>query len=148
MPICIDRKTWRRQVADSMHAVAGLLSADVSLSHPLDLSSQIERALPCDASAIWLVGRADLPMKDTFPISTAFSACCYHSSEGITTEVVEEHLMISQTAGAWLAEALNAAIPPLIRSQIPLHDLRSERSIRTLLGFTGKLFCHRDSMRW
>ncbi|MFH2102617.1 MAG: GAF domain-containing protein [Chloroflexota bacterium] len=49
-------ETWRRQVADSLREVAGLLSADVSLDDVLDsILRELERNLPCDVSAIWLL---------------------------------------------------------------------------------------------
>ena len=47
---------WRRQVADSLREVAGLISADVSLEDVLDrILRELERALPCDVAAIWLL---------------------------------------------------------------------------------------------
>jgi len=47
---------WRRQVADSMRDVAGLLSAGFELDEVLDvILSRLEDLLPCDASAIWLL---------------------------------------------------------------------------------------------
>ena len=47
---------WRRQVADSLHQVAGLLSEDVLLEQVLDtILLELERTLPCDLVAIWLL---------------------------------------------------------------------------------------------
>jgi serine phosphatase RsbU (regulator of sigma subunit)/putative methionine-R-sulfoxide reductase with GAF domain len=47
---------WRRQVADSLREVAGLISADVSLEDVLDsVLRELERNLPCDVAAIWLL---------------------------------------------------------------------------------------------
>lgn len=49
-------ETWRRQVADSLHDVAGLLSADVGLSQVLKaILTELERNLPCDLASIWLL---------------------------------------------------------------------------------------------
>jgi len=46
---------WRRQVADSFQDVAGLLSSNIELSDLLDrILVELERALPCNAAAIWL----------------------------------------------------------------------------------------------
>lgn len=46
---------WRRQVADSLREVAGLLSAEADLDQVLDvILTELERTLPCDAAAIWL----------------------------------------------------------------------------------------------
>jgi serine phosphatase RsbU (regulator of sigma subunit)/putative methionine-R-sulfoxide reductase with GAF domain/anti-sigma regulatory factor (Ser/Thr protein kinase) len=47
---------WRRQVADSLQEVAGLISAEVGLEEVLDrILRELERNLPCDVSAIWLM---------------------------------------------------------------------------------------------
>ena len=47
---------WRRQVADSLREVAGLISSDVGLEDVLDsVLHELERNLPCDVSAVWLL---------------------------------------------------------------------------------------------
>ena len=47
---------WRRQVADSLREVAGLLSAEVSLDEMLTaILVELERNLPCDLAAIWFL---------------------------------------------------------------------------------------------
>lgn len=47
---------WRRQVADSLREVAGLLSADVGVDDVLDsVLRELELNLPCDVSAAWLL---------------------------------------------------------------------------------------------
>ena len=54
---------WRRQVADSLREVAGLLSADVAVDHVLDaILIELERTLPCDVAAIWLLHDDDLTL--------------------------------------------------------------------------------------
>ena len=108
-------EAWRRQIADSMHAVAGLLSADVSLSHLLDsILTELERALPCDASAIWLV-ESRVNEEDTSP--PRFQLAAIHSHEGkLLTEEIERTLDEIPDSRAWLAEALGATLP-LIRAQ-------------------------------
>jgi len=46
---------WRRQVADSLRDVASLITSNVALDTLLDrILSELERNLPCEASAIWL----------------------------------------------------------------------------------------------
>ena len=51
---------WRRQVADSLHDVAGLLSADVDLDQVLNaVLAELRQNLPCDVAAIWLLGEND-----------------------------------------------------------------------------------------
>jgi serine phosphatase RsbU (regulator of sigma subunit)/putative methionine-R-sulfoxide reductase with GAF domain/anti-sigma regulatory factor (Ser/Thr protein kinase) len=47
---------WRRQVADSLREVTGLISADIGLEDVLDsVLRELERNLPCDVAAIWLL---------------------------------------------------------------------------------------------
>ncbi len=47
---------WRRQVADSLREVAGVLSTDFGVEDVLDrVLQELERNLPCDVSAIWLL---------------------------------------------------------------------------------------------
>ena len=52
---------WRRQVADSLREVAGLLSADAGVDDVLDsVLRELERNLPCDISAAWLLEGEEL----------------------------------------------------------------------------------------
>jgi serine phosphatase RsbU (regulator of sigma subunit)/putative methionine-R-sulfoxide reductase with GAF domain len=47
---------WRRRVADSLREVAGLISADEDVDDVLEvILSELERNLPVDVSAIWLL---------------------------------------------------------------------------------------------
>ncbi len=47
---------WRRQAAESLQDVAGLLSAGVEVEQVLDaILTELERNLPCDAAAVWLL---------------------------------------------------------------------------------------------
>ncbi len=47
---------WRRQVADSLREVAGLISADVGVDDVLEaILAELDRNLPVDISAIWLL---------------------------------------------------------------------------------------------
>jgi GAF domain-containing protein len=51
---------WRRQVADSFQDVACLLSGNMELSDLLErILTELEKILPCDASAIWLLKDED-----------------------------------------------------------------------------------------
>jgi serine phosphatase RsbU (regulator of sigma subunit)/putative methionine-R-sulfoxide reductase with GAF domain len=50
---------WRRQTAESLREVAGLLSANAELEKLLDgVLQSLEGVLPCDASAVWLIDPA------------------------------------------------------------------------------------------
>ena len=47
---------WRRQVAESLREVAGLLSAEADLDRVLNvILEELDRTLPCDVAAIWLL---------------------------------------------------------------------------------------------
>ncbi|HLA06512.1 MAG TPA: SpoIIE family protein phosphatase, partial [Anaerolineales bacterium] len=52
---------WRRQVADSLREVAGLISADADVDNVLEvILSELDRNLPVDISAIWLLEEDEL----------------------------------------------------------------------------------------
>jgi serine phosphatase RsbU (regulator of sigma subunit)/putative methionine-R-sulfoxide reductase with GAF domain/anti-sigma regulatory factor (Ser/Thr protein kinase) len=52
---------WRRQVGDSLREVAVLLSANASLDQVLDaVLTELERNLPSDIAAIWLLDEEDI----------------------------------------------------------------------------------------
>ncbi|MBS3784168.1 MAG: GAF domain-containing protein, partial [Anaerolineae bacterium] len=90
---------WRRQVADSMRDVAGLLSAGVELDEVLDaILSRLEDILPCDASAIWLLQDENL---------------CISAVHGTSERTCISDSLLD--ADAWLWQAL-LADRPLVRS--------------------------------
>ncbi len=61
---------WRRQVADSLREVAGLLSANASVDEVLDsILTELERNLPSEVSAVWLLAEGEL-----YP--AAVHGCC------------------------------------------------------------------------
>ena len=52
---------WRRQVADGLREVAGLISADADVNDVLEvILSELDRSLPVDISAIWLLDGDEL----------------------------------------------------------------------------------------
>jgi serine phosphatase RsbU (regulator of sigma subunit)/putative methionine-R-sulfoxide reductase with GAF domain len=52
---------WRRQVGESLHDVAGLVSADASVDDVLEsILDELDRNLPVDISAVWLLDGDDL----------------------------------------------------------------------------------------
>ena len=64
---------WRRQVADGLREVAGLISADVSVDDVLEaILSELDRNLPVDISAIWLMEEDDL-----------YLAACHNCDENL-----------------------------------------------------------------
>ena len=52
---------WRRQVSDSLRDVAGLISDNVGVDEVLEMIlSELDRNLPIDISAVWLLQDGDL----------------------------------------------------------------------------------------
>jgi GAF domain-containing protein len=52
---------WRRRVADGLREVAGLISADANIDDVLEaILSELDRTLPVDISAIWLLDGDEL----------------------------------------------------------------------------------------
>jgi len=95
---------WRRQVADSMREVAGLLSAGVALDQVLDaILAELERTLPCDVAAIWLLHDDDL---------------CLAAVHGYAAEVCTSDF--SPDTNPWLGQALRASQPTIRTPQTPL----------------------------
>jgi len=84
---------WRRQVADSLRDVAGLLSANASLDQVMDaILTELERNLPCDVSSIWLLEEEDI----------------YCAAVHGTTVTNLESARINTEASAWITRALLA----------------------------------------
>jgi serine phosphatase RsbU (regulator of sigma subunit)/putative methionine-R-sulfoxide reductase with GAF domain len=98
---------WRRQVADSLREVAGLLSADAGIDQVLDtILTELERNLPCDVAAIWLLHDDDL---------------CLSAVHGHAAEVCVSDL--SRDGGPWLTQALDADQPIVRTPQSPQEPL-------------------------
>ena len=105
---------WRRQVADSMRDVAGLLSAGIELDEVLDaILNQLGAILPCDASAIWLL------RNETLCLSAVHGA--------------DEHMCVSNSLSGintWLRKALIAGQPIVRRSSTPPEPLGATLDFR------------------
>jgi len=98
---------WRRQVADSMRDVAGLLSAGIELDEVLDaVLDRLGAILPCDGAAIWLLQDHTL---------------CLSAVRGADENVCIDN---SRTGGnAWLRRALVADKPLVRSSRDPIEPL-------------------------
>ena len=94
---------WRRQIADSLHEVAGLLSANVSVDDVLDtILGELEKDLPCEISAIWLLDGLDIYLAHI------------RGADPIDVELARKDWPESSD---FLAEALNSDVP-IIRKPI------------------------------
>ncbi len=97
---------WRRQVADSLREVAGLISADASVDDVLEaILSELERNLPVDISAIWLLEDDEL-----------YLAACHNCDEG----ALEQAFFDSPEAYERLMEVLDSEKPVLRKPTDPL----------------------------
>jgi serine phosphatase RsbU (regulator of sigma subunit)/putative methionine-R-sulfoxide reductase with GAF domain len=97
---------WRRQVADSLREVAGLISDNVGVDEALQkILSELDRNLPIDISAIWLLDDGDL---------------CLSAVHGVDASALESTCVTSPEAIYAMAEALTADVPIIRRPDEPL----------------------------
>ncbi|HEX6271300.1 MAG TPA: GAF domain-containing protein [Anaerolineales bacterium] len=97
---------WRRQVADSLREVAGLISADAGVDDVLEaILSELDRNLPVDISAIWLLEDDEL-----------YLAACHNCDEA----VLEQALFDSRDAYEKLMNALYSDKPLLRKTSEPM----------------------------
>jgi phosphoserine phosphatase RsbU/P len=97
---------WRRQVADSMREVAGLVSDNVGVDEVLEtILSELDRNLPIDISTIWLLQDDELYISASHGVdATALEATCMTNPETVYA----------------MATALNAEAPIIRRPDEPL----------------------------
>ncbi|MFZ6027872.1 MAG: SpoIIE family protein phosphatase [Chloroflexota bacterium] len=96
-------EAWRRQVADGMREVAGLLSADADLVQVLDaILVELERNLPCEAAAIWL-------LTDQQDAQAALELAAFHPVQA------DPGPELSLPPGPWL-ESVLLALEPITRT--------------------------------
>lgn len=97
---------WRRQVADSMREVAGLVSDNVGVDEVLEtILSELDRNLPIDISVIWLL------QDDELYISAA---------HGVDVALLEKTCVNNPETVYAMAEALNADAPLIRHPDEPL----------------------------
>jgi len=97
---------WRRQVADGLREVAGLVSADVGVDDVLEaILAELDRNLPVDISSIWLLEDDDL-----------YLAACHNCDE----DVLEQALYDSPEAYERLMNALYAEGPVIRKPSDPI----------------------------
>ncbi len=100
---------WRRRVADSFQDIASLLSTNLELSKLLDtILTELEKNLPCDASAIWLRDEREDIDSEQRPLTLA---AVHGTNRQKITETREESMAVRD----WLDRALDSS-GPIIRS--------------------------------
>ena len=107
---------WRRQVADSLREVAGLLSADLALDQVLEaILGELQRTLPCDAAAIWLLQDGDLSAPGPQMHLAAVHGCAVDEATRVSDLLPETTL--------WISQALDAAQPTVREPDSPVEPL-------------------------
>ena len=97
---------WRRQVGESLREVAGLISADAGVDDVFEaILSELDRNLPVDISAIWLLEDDEL-----------YLAACHNCDES----VLEQALYDSPDAYQRLMDALYSETPVIRKPSDPL----------------------------
>jgi GAF domain-containing protein len=115
-------EVWRRQVADSLREVAGLLSAEMDQDHVLAaILAELRRSLPLDLAAIWLLDGEDQgDEQENLPalhLAAVVGADDLDLEIGLTPEDVLESnrtrisAEVAQDASGWLQQALQAQNP-------------------------------------
>ncbi|HET6595985.1 MAG TPA: GAF domain-containing protein [Anaerolineales bacterium] len=97
---------WRRQVGESLREVAGLISADAGVDDVFEaILSELDRNLPVDISAIWLLEDDDL-----------YLAACHNCDES----KMEQALYDSPDSYQKLMEALYSDMPLVRKPTDPI----------------------------
>ncbi|MCE9644862.1 MAG: GAF domain-containing protein [Chloroflexi bacterium] len=97
---------WRRQVSDSLREVAGLVSDNVGVDEVLEtILSELDRNLPIDISAIWLLEDDEL---------------CLSAVHGTDASQLESVCISYPDAIYAMAEALMSDVPIIRRPDEPL----------------------------
>jgi GAF domain-containing protein len=97
---------WRRQISDSLRDVAGLISTNVGVDEVLEtILSELDRNLPIDVSAIWLLEEDEL---------------CLRAVHGYDAEELESVYITDPAAAYAMAEALMADGPVIRRPEDPM----------------------------
>ncbi len=113
-------EVWRRQVADSIREIAGLVSANVVLEDLLDrILGELDRSLPCEATAIWLIP----PNKGyTFDQNPDLILAAVH---GANPDQVWQVMRSNPSARNYLLRALDATTPIIRKPEDPIGPLGS-----------------------
>jgi sigma-B regulation protein RsbU (phosphoserine phosphatase) len=97
---------WRRQVSDSLREVAGLVSDNVGVDEVLEtILSELDRNLPIDISAVWLLQDGDL---------------CLSAVHGVSASQLEKVCISNPDAIYAMADALISDVPVIRRTDDPI----------------------------
>jgi GAF domain-containing protein len=108
---------WRRQISESFQDVAGLLSANIELNDLFDrILSELEKDLPCDASAIWLLDEKSDKVNNVQSLRLA-------AVHGVSRQRVIKSRMDSEEVRQSLDHALDSLDPVIRRASGPYGPL-------------------------
>ena len=107
---------WRRTVTDSFHNIAGLVSANAALDELLDrILTELEKILPCEVSAIWLVEEDSSNSGEDIHLNLA----------AVHGQLPEKIIAATQnpTARAFITGVMDTTEPTIRTAQDPLGPL-------------------------
>lgn len=97
---------WRRQIADSLRDVAGLVSSNVSLEEVLEtILTELDRNLPVDISAVWLLQDDSL---------------CLSAVHGIDGNQLENTCITNPESAYSMAETMMSELPVIRKPDDPM----------------------------
>ncbi len=103
---------WRRQVAESLRDVAGLLSDNTALDDVLNaILSELKKNLPCDAAGIWLLNANDDSKVPIAEQELSLAACCTNRAFS-----QKEMRNVKFLPDEWVKQALNQETPKIRQS--------------------------------
>jgi phosphoserine phosphatase RsbU/P len=139
---------WRRQVADGLREVAGLISADVSVDDVLEaILSELDRNLPVDISAIWLLEEDELYLAACHNCDeNQLEATLYASPEyydGMLKALYSEHPIIRKPSDpVWITGATAGFNQDYSGLAVPLRVGEQHLGIITLAHSTPGRYGH------
>ncbi len=123
---------WRRQVAESMREVAGLLTANADLNQVLQhILHELEQSLPIDIAAIWFLeqrNNRDNSANNSLRLaavhlSEAFAEENANNENRFNSDEILQYCQESQLPSLWLMEALDQPEPLIRKSKDPYDPL-------------------------
>jgi serine phosphatase RsbU (regulator of sigma subunit)/putative methionine-R-sulfoxide reductase with GAF domain len=100
---------WRRQVAESLRDIAGLLSDNTALDELLEsILGQLHKNLPCDIAGIWLFD-SDIPVEEAIEDRRLYLEA-YQTSEAFEQQGLDE---LSFIPDEWVKNALSREEPTI-----------------------------------
>ena len=100
---------WRRQVAESLRDVAGLLSENIALEDVLNaILGQLHKNLPCDIAAIWMYSNNQLDKNN--PEEQELTLTAYKTVNGYPDDVLAG---LKSAPDEWIKSALTSKEPKI-----------------------------------